>query len=102
MRAVIVVVSLAHTLRAVTGAAAGHGFEVFWPYRPAERAIVFERTVSHGRGRPRTYDKLRVEVNPSTGRLGFARLVIDGAETLIEAAGDRHPFDFIDALLLDR
>lgn len=93
---------LAHTIRAVIGAAAFHDFDVFWPYSPAERAIVFERAVSHGRGQPRTYDKLRVRLNPEAGSVEYARLVVDGVEHLADVDGDCHPFDVIDAFLLDR
>lgn len=94
--------ALAHTLRAVTGAAAVHGFDVLLPYSPKRRGISFERTVSHGRGRLRTYDRLWVRVGDD-GALEYVRLVSgDGiAESDRSLGGDeRHPFDVVDAFLM--
>lgn len=93
--------NLALALRAVSGAAAVHDFDPFWPFSPATRAIVFERAVSHGRGHPRTYDKLSVVLDLDTGQVLRVRLVVDGAEMFADVGdGTRHPFDVLDAFLM--
>lgn len=93
---------LAATLRAITGAAGAHDFDPFWPYSPASGSIVFERTVSHGRGKARTYDKLVVTLDRAGDRIREVKLTAGGATSIapIRADNTSHPFDVVDELLV--
>lgn len=97
--------ALAATIRAAigAGAAADRPFEVFRPYSPATGVIEFERAVSHGRGRPRTYDRLTVTID-TEGRINAARLVGAGHSFVadhrdVAGYGELHPFDLLDRLI---